>query len=146
MYVYVDDKMFNETLLEKGLARVAVFPPDVKNVERFREIQKTAQLAATGIWSIENYATDNGFDDKAVAAAEAKKAAPVTEPTPAPKTTEQAPTPAPKKEPTPAPKATESVSYANCSAVRAAGKAPLRKGEPGYSSKLDRDGDGIAYE
>jgi len=38
------------------------------------------------------------------------------------------------------------VSYANCDAVRAAGKAPLHRGDPGYSSKLDRDGDGIACE
>ncbi|WP_309119196.1 excalibur calcium-binding domain-containing protein [Paenibacillus sp.] len=38
------------------------------------------------------------------------------------------------------------VSYANCAAVSAAGKAPLFKGEPGYSAKLDRDRDGIACE
>lgn len=38
------------------------------------------------------------------------------------------------------------VAYANCAAVRAAGKAPLYKGDPGYSSNLDRDGDGIACE
>ena len=31
-------------------------------------------------------------------------------------------------------------------AVRATGKAPLHKGQPGYSSHLDRDGDGIACE
>jgi len=36
------------------------------------------------------------------------------------------------------------VAYANCDAVRAAGKAPLHRGEPGYSAKLDRDGDGVA--
>ncbi|WP_096459785.1 excalibur calcium-binding domain-containing protein [Corynebacterium suranareeae] len=36
--------------------------------------------------------------------------------------------------------------YANCAAVRAAGAAPLYAGSPGYSSKLDRDGDGIACE
>ncbi|WP_325048574.1 excalibur calcium-binding domain-containing protein [Galactobacter valiniphilus] len=36
--------------------------------------------------------------------------------------------------------------YANCSAVRAAGAAPISVGEPGYSRKLDRDGDGIACE
>lgn len=41
---------------------------------------------------------------------------------------------------------TGSVSYANCSAVKAAGAAPIRRGEPGYSSKLDRDGDGVACE
>ncbi|WP_307829623.1 excalibur calcium-binding domain-containing protein [Antrihabitans stalagmiti] len=34
--------------------------------------------------------------------------------------------------------------YRNCDAVRAAGAAPLHRGEPGYSSKLDRDGDGEA--
>jgi hypothetical protein len=36
--------------------------------------------------------------------------------------------------------------YANCAAVRAAGAAPIHRGEPGYSRKLDRDGDGIACE
>jgi phosphatidylserine/phosphatidylglycerophosphate/cardiolipin synthase-like enzyme len=36
--------------------------------------------------------------------------------------------------------------YANCDAVRKAGKDPLKKGQPGYSTKLDRDGDGIACE
>jgi hypothetical protein len=38
------------------------------------------------------------------------------------------------------------VSYANCSAVREAGKAPLYRGDPGYSSSLDRDNDGVACE
>jgi hypothetical protein len=36
--------------------------------------------------------------------------------------------------------------HANCSAARAAGAAPLRVGEPGYRSALDRDGDGVACE
>lgn len=39
-----------------------------------------------------------------------------------------------------------STSYANCSAARAAGAAPLYRGQAGYSSRLDRDGDGIACE
>lgn len=38
------------------------------------------------------------------------------------------------------------VSYASCGEVRAAGKAPLHLGDPGYSSKLDRDGDGTACD
>jgi len=38
------------------------------------------------------------------------------------------------------------VNYANCAAVRAAGMAPLERGQPGYRSKLDGDGDGIACE
>ena len=36
--------------------------------------------------------------------------------------------------------------YANCSAARAAGAAPVMAGDPGYSRKLDRDGDGIGCE
>lgn len=39
-----------------------------------------------------------------------------------------------------------SISYKNCDAVRAAGAAPIYRGEPGYSKKLDRDGDGIGCE
>lgn len=38
------------------------------------------------------------------------------------------------------------VYYPNCDAVRAAGKAPLYRGQPGYGSHLDRDGDGVACE
>lgn len=40
----------------------------------------------------------------------------------------------------------QSAYYPNCSAARSAGVAPLYAGDPGYSSKLDRDGDGIACE
>jgi hypothetical protein len=38
------------------------------------------------------------------------------------------------------------VYYANCSEARAAGAAPLYRGDPGYRSGLDRDGDGVACE
>ncbi|MFF3844319.1 excalibur calcium-binding domain-containing protein [Streptomyces sp. NPDC002328] len=38
------------------------------------------------------------------------------------------------------------VYYANCSAARAAGAAPLHTGDPGYAPHLDRDGDGSACE
>lgn len=39
-----------------------------------------------------------------------------------------------------------SVYFANCSAARAAGAAPVRAGDPGYARRLDRDGDGIGCE
>jgi hypothetical protein len=39
-----------------------------------------------------------------------------------------------------------SAYYANCTAVRAAGAAPIRAGDPGYGRHLDRDGDGVACE
>lgn len=36
--------------------------------------------------------------------------------------------------------------FQNCAAARAAGAAPLHRGEPGYRSQLDGDNDGIACE
>ncbi|WP_329453568.1 excalibur calcium-binding domain-containing protein (plasmid) [Streptomyces sp. NBC_01724] len=39
-----------------------------------------------------------------------------------------------------------SVYYKNCTAVRAAGAAPIHRGDPGYGRHLDRDGDGVACE
>ncbi|WP_231580535.1 excalibur calcium-binding domain-containing protein [Corynebacterium kalinowskii] len=51
------------------------------------------------------------------------------------------PAPAPAQAPAPA-----AASYGSCKEARAAGAAPLYKGSPGYSSKLDRDGDGVACE
>lgn len=64
--------------------------------------------------------------------------APVVVPDPAPA---PPPAPAPQPEPEPAP-----VFYKNCDAVRAAGAAPIYEGQPGYSRKLDRDGDGVGCE
>ncbi|MFP3394957.1 excalibur calcium-binding domain-containing protein [Brevibacterium sp. SIMBA_078] len=39
-----------------------------------------------------------------------------------------------------------STFFENCTAAREAGAAPVRSGDPGYGSHLDRDGDGIACE
>ncbi len=61
---------------------------------------------------------------------------PATRDTPPP-TTEYTPPPAPPE---------PSVSYSNCAEARAAGAAPLYRGEPGYSTRMDRDGDGVACE
>jgi hypothetical protein len=46
----------------------------------------------------------------------------------------------------PPPAAGADVYFANCSAARAAGVAPLMRGEPGYREAMDRDKDGIACE
>ncbi|WP_053731695.1 excalibur calcium-binding domain-containing protein [Nocardia sp. NRRL S-836] len=48
--------------------------------------------------------------------------------------------------PPPAPAPPASAYYANCAAARAAGVAPLYRGQPGYRSALDRDNDGVACE
>jgi hypothetical protein len=63
--------------------------------------------------------------------------APTPEPTPAP-------APEPGSEPEPAPPS--SVHFKNCDAARAAGAAPVYRGDPGYGSHLDRHNDGIGCE
>lgn len=37
-------------------------------------------------------------------------------------------------------------AFRNCAEARAAGAAPVRRGEPGYGAHLDRDNDGIGCE
>jgi colicin import membrane protein len=46
----------------------------------------------------------------------------------------------------PAPPAASTTYFKNCDAARAAGAAPVRRGDPGYGSHLDREGDGIGCE
>ncbi len=75
---------------------------------------------------------------------------PTGTPTGTPGATTGTPTATPSGTATGTPSATASgtpgVYYANCAAVYKAGKAPLKKGQPGYRLGLDRDEDGIACE
>lgn len=70
-------------------------------------------------------------------------APPVKTTKPMPSRTTTAP-PAPK--PTATTEEPEAAYYASCKAAKAAGVAPLHRGDPGYRSGLDRDGDGTACE
>lgn len=45
---------FNETLVRRGYAQVATFPPNVRHVERFEDAQQEAREARRGIWSLPN--------------------------------------------------------------------------------------------
>lgn len=36
--------------------------------------------------------------------------------------------------------------FSSCKAARAAGYTHMRRGQPGYSTNLDRDGDGVACD
>ena len=51
-----------------------------------------------------------------------------------------------KPAPAPAAPAPAAVYYKNCTAVRAAGAAPIYAGTPGYAKHLDADGDGIGCD
>lgn len=76
--------------------------------------------------------------------APALQPAPMEEPAPSPPPAPiEEPAPALQPEPVAPPAA---VYYANCTAVRAAGAAPIFAGQPGYGTHLDRDQDGIACD
>ncbi|MFD2467358.1 excalibur calcium-binding domain-containing protein [Amycolatopsis silviterrae] len=123
--------------LTAGYARLAsnVVPDSLRNAA------SAAQQAATGLWA---------EPCKGMITAPAPVPTPTPTPTPpaetpappAPRTSEQPP----PVEDTPEPEQPSSAYYKNCAAAKAAGAAPLHRGDPGYRSALDRDGDGVACE
>ncbi|RJQ90615.1 thermonuclease family protein [Amycolatopsis panacis] len=130
-----DGTDYATTALQSGYAQVAT---DAASTA-LHSAETTARQAATGLWSA---------PCKGVITAPTPQALPAP---PAPATPE--PSAPPKRTTThaaPPPRTTEEAPahsyYKNCDAARAAGVAPLHAGEPGYSRKLDRDGDGIACE
>ncbi|WP_018392440.1 thermonuclease family protein [Bacillus sp. 37MA] len=137
-YVYVGEKMFNKMLLEKGLARVAVYPPNTQYLDEFEKIQADAKSKAIGIWSIENYATDDGYNS------ESNK-----EPETIPAPVQEEPEPIPVAEPQPAPDpepVAQYESYQNCTELRKVYPAGVASDHPAYESKHDRDKDNWACE
>ncbi|MCR6486327.1 excalibur calcium-binding domain-containing protein [Amycolatopsis sp. OK19-0408] len=95
--------------------------------------ENTAKQAASGLWGSPCHGTIDAPAPAPAPAAPATKAAP--KPPPVVETTEAAPEPD-----------TSAAYYKNCTAAKAAGAAPLHRGEPGYRPALDRDGDGVACE
>lgn len=50
-YIYLEDgSFFNLKLVEEGIARAVVYPPDEKYSEQLREAEQTAQQAGIGLW------------------------------------------------------------------------------------------------
>lgn len=51
-YVYLQDgTMYNKELLEKGYAQIATYPPNVRYVDEFKEIQEQARKEKVGFWA-----------------------------------------------------------------------------------------------
>ncbi|SDD82459.1 excalibur calcium-binding domain-containing protein [Actinokineospora iranica] len=93
--------------------------------------QAAAKNAAAGLWGAPCLGAD------------------VLAPPPAPKTTPPVapPPPPPAATPEPEPEPERAAAYyKNCTEARAAGAAPIQRGEPGYRSALDRDNDGVACD
>lgn len=50
-YVWMPDgSLFNETLVRRGFATVATYPPDTRYVDRFEVAQRGAKAADRGLW------------------------------------------------------------------------------------------------
>ncbi len=106
LYAWTDNGTFvNQQIIEAGFGKAVLYPPNDAYIEQLRAAEKTAKSAKRGVWG--------GCESR--------------------------PTPQSRTTPT-------GRRYDSCSEVRAAGKAPLRRGQPGYGSHLDRDGDGVACE
>ncbi|WNV91748.1 excalibur calcium-binding domain-containing protein [Umezawaea sp. Da 62-37] len=122
-----DGTDFAVSALSKGMARA-----ESTAGSALTSAQAVAEKAGLGLWG----GTCKGADTVVPPAPVAPPPAPVAPPVPAP-VAPPAPAPAPPA---------SSAYYKNCTAARAAGVTPLHRGEPGYGSHLDRDGDGIACE
>jgi micrococcal nuclease len=125
VYVWLDGHtMFNEVMVAEGYAHEYTYDLPYRYQQQFRAAQSKASAAGLGFW---NQQTCSGDTEQAAGAATGGKAlAPTTAPTPV--------------------LSDGVVYYSSCAKVRAAGKAPLMKGEPGYRSALDADHNGVACQ
>lgn len=71
---------------------------------------------------------------------------PEPEPEPEPAAEEPEPVAEEPAPPAPAPAPAPARPFTSCAQAREAGAAPLYRGDPGYSPRLDRDKDGVACE
>lgn len=122
--------------LEEGHARLSAQGIPAALIDEFIRAEADGRLAQRGLWGAPCFG--------------AVRLAPPPPPEPQPQPhlePQPAPQPEPQPEPSPEPEEPPAAAYyPNCSAAKDAGAAPLYRGEPGYSSKLDRDGDGVACE
>lgn len=133
---------------QKGAANAASWLPPNKSYRCTYVTRQVTIKATYGLWvtSAEKDAIARTLAGCPAATAPSTAPSDTTPSTPRPEAAPAAP-PAPAIAPDSSNKSGGSaVFYPNCAAVRAAGAAPLHVGDPGYSRKLDRDGDGSACE
>ncbi|OMP66162.1 thermonuclease family protein [Domibacillus epiphyticus] len=53
-YLYINDGMFNKKLLDNGLARIAIYPPNTQYLEELQAAEAAANKKKAGIWSNPN--------------------------------------------------------------------------------------------
>ena len=157
-----DGTLVNEKLIRDGFAIEYTYEKPYQQQDAFRAAQDEARQASRGLWAA---TTCNG--NPHLPAQQPTKKTPTTPNKPAP-SPQKSQTPAAPSRPAPPPQNTKApahppppptkpgpttpptggnaVYYKNCAAARAAGAAPIHRGQPGYRSELDRDNDGVACE
>lgn len=132
-YVYADGKSVQQTLLEEGLARVAyVYPPNTRHLTPYEEAQERARAKKIGIWSVEDYATDSGFNGS-VPPSSGGSGNSSSAPAPEPKAPDQ-------------PAESEAEYFQNCTELRKVYPNGVPSTHPAYQAKMDRDKDNFACE
>ncbi|MDV6378055.1 thermonuclease family protein [Sporosarcina sp. GW1-11] len=117
-YIYIDGKSVQEQLLKEGLARVGyVYPPNTKHLDAFKSAEAQAKKSGIGIWTLEDYATDRGFDSDTYPNKENKQ-----------------------------PVSGKMESFKNCAELREKYPEGVKKGHPAYAEHMDRNRDGWACE
>ncbi|WP_245757940.1 thermonuclease family protein [Alteribacillus iranensis] len=130
-YIWVDGELFNGMLIEEGLARYAYeYDPPYTHQETLQALEENAREAERGIWSIDGYVQDDGFG--------------TSQSSSSPSSGSSGSTPASSSSTNDS--SSDTIHYENCTAVREANADPIHRGDPGYASHLDRDGDGIGCE
>ncbi|MDJ0396154.1 DUF1524 domain-containing protein [Rhodococcus sp. G-MC3] len=122
---------------QKSDGDAATWLPSNKRYRCTYVARQVTVKAAYGLWVTppEHDAITRVLGDCGAGAPAAQPIAPAPAPAPEPVPAAPAPVPAPSR-----------VSYKNCAEVRAAGAAPIRAGQPGFSTKFDGDRDGVGCE
>lgn len=90
--------------------------------------------------------TPSPTPEETTATPEPEPATQEPEPEPEPEPATQEPEPVVEEPALPAPAPAPARPFTSCAQAREAGAAPLYRGDPGYSPRLDRDKDGVACE
>lgn len=149
-----DAASFTDALAAAGAGAELLCPDDVARRPSFLRAVASATTTSTTSAPTTTDATVAPATTAPPATAPPATVPPATVPPATVPPTTQAQTVAPPPPPPPPPPTTAapppptqpSVYYANCAAARAAGAAPVYRGQPGYAPHLDRDGDGIGCE
>lgn len=162
-FVFLEDGTdIGKTLVSEGFAHEYIYSKPYKYASAYKLAESDAKTRALGFWAAETCGGNtNQTPEQATQAIQAKKkaeeeaAAQAAAAVQAQQAQQAAAAEAARQQQIAQQQAAQAqqqqqaasnVFYKNCTAARAAGAAPVYRGQPGYASHLDRDNDGIGCE